>query len=180
MVFVEYEITTRVRQRYVLTPVLFSLFFDAVFAATISVRPGFGRRMVYSLDVPLVGSRRMLRDEISISDLEYVDDMNLVSVSIDGLAGGMEGVQWFVCGYGAVYRCKEGNILAVQCQIYFKGFIGGSCPSPWCTHHILHCTLFIIVLEPTCHPIKFLDLPLLYVLSIHAMHLLWQSSWEEE
>ena len=41
MVFVEYEITARVRQWYVLAPVLFNQFFDAVFAATVCAHPAW-------------------------------------------------------------------------------------------------------------------------------------------
>ena len=63
--------------------------------------------------------------------------MNLVSDSINGLAGGMEGDQWFMCGYEAVHWCKEGKILAVQCQIYWKGCNGGNCP-PLITFYAVH------------------------------------------
>ena len=47
-----------------LAQVLFNLFFDEVLTATISAYPNAGVKMLYSMQGPLVGSRRKMRREL--------------------------------------------------------------------------------------------------------------------
>ena len=64
---------------------LFNLFFDTVIAAALLAHLSSGVRWLFNLDGPLVGGRKEMRRKMSIRDLEYVDDMALVSDSMDTL-----------------------------------------------------------------------------------------------
>ena len=90
---VKFDITTGVRQGDVLAPFLLSLLFYAVICATMSTHPSASVRILYSVEGPLVGSRRKMTVEVSVSDLEYVDDMALVSDLIDVAGEGSETAQ---------------------------------------------------------------------------------------
>ena len=69
-----------------LAPILFNLFSDAVIQIAINDHhPGVGLSLSYLLDADLVENRKKLTSEISVSDLEYADDMALISDSYDGL-----------------------------------------------------------------------------------------------
>ena len=57
----EFDITTDARRGDVVAPFLFSFFFDAMIATTMSPHPNVGERMPYSLEGPLEGSRRKMR-----------------------------------------------------------------------------------------------------------------------
>ena len=81
----DFDVTTGVRQGDVLAPVLFNLFFDTVIAVAQLAHPSSGVRMLFNLDGPLVGGRKKMRREVIIRDLEYADDMALVSNSMDTL-----------------------------------------------------------------------------------------------
>ena len=50
-----------------------------------STHPSANVKMLYSLEGTLVGSRRKMRDEVSVSDLEYTDDMALMSDLVNAL-----------------------------------------------------------------------------------------------
>ena len=66
----------------VLAPVLFNLFFDAVIAATLSHHKDSGFKVLYNIGDPLVGSRKKMKNEVDINDLEYADDMAIISDSM--------------------------------------------------------------------------------------------------
>ena len=89
----DFSIATGVRQEDVLAPTLFNLFFDAVVATTTARHPHQGIKVLYNHDDKLVGSRRMMRDSVVIQDLEYADDMALVSDSMDVLDSPV--ILWF-------------------------------------------------------------------------------------
>ena len=69
----EFTISTGVRQGDVLSPVLFNLFFDAIIAATLACHPDVGFSVLYNIEDPLVGSRRKMKNQVTMSDLEYAD-----------------------------------------------------------------------------------------------------------
>ena len=84
-VSVEFNITTGVRQGDVLAPTLFNLFFDSVIVYTMASHPNCGLKSPYNLGDELVGSRRKMRSSVLIQDLEYANDIALVSESMDAL-----------------------------------------------------------------------------------------------
>ena len=78
-----------------------------VFAATMSTFPSADVRMLYSLDRPPVqhvGSRMKMRDNVIVSDLEYADDMVLVSDSMDVLKEALRVLKTFGVGMD---QCKK-------------------------------------------------------------------------
>ena len=96
----EFYITTGVRQGDVLAPVLFNLFLDTVIAATMATYPNAGMRMLYSLEDPLVGSRKKMKREVNVRDLEYVDDIAMVSDSMDALEEALRVLNSLCVGMG--------------------------------------------------------------------------------
>ena len=79
----EFAVTSGVRQGCVLAPTLFNLFFDAVIRMAIDdhLEEGRGVRIVFNPDAKLVGDRRKMTLETLVADLEYADDMVLLSNS---------------------------------------------------------------------------------------------------
>jgi len=61
----------------------------------------------------LVGSRKKMREEVSIQDLEYADDMTLVSDSMDVLEELLRILHTTCLGMGLSISCKKFKILAV-------------------------------------------------------------------
>ena len=92
---------------------LFNLFFDKIIAATLLAHPSFGVRMLFNLDGPLVGSRKKMRREVSIRDLEYVDNMALGSDSLDALEEILRTLYASCSGMGLKISLKKDKILAV-------------------------------------------------------------------
>ena len=109
----EFTITTGVRQGDVLAPTLFNIFFDAVVTTTLTRHPQHGLRMLYNLDDELVGSRRKMRGSVLIQDLEYADDMALVSDSMDTLEEVLSSLDSVCSGVGLSISSKKTKILAV-------------------------------------------------------------------
>ena len=109
----EFHITTGVRQGDVLAPTLFNLFFDSVIAYTLASHPNCGLKMLYNLGDELVGSRRKMRSSVLIQDLEYGDDMALVSDSMDALEEVLRGLDAVCSGMGLSISSKKTKILAI-------------------------------------------------------------------
>ena len=109
----EFSINTGVRQGDVLAPILFNLFLDAITAATLSQHAGSGVKMLFNRGDSLVGSRKKMREEVSIQDLEYADDMTLVSDSMDVLEEVLRTLHTTCSGMGLSISCKKSKILAV-------------------------------------------------------------------
>ena len=107
----EFSISTGVRQGDVLAPVLFNLFFDAIVAATLQHHPEAGFKVLYNTGDPLVGSRKKMRHEVVIQDLEYADDMVLVSDSM-GLLEELLQTLHSTCA-GMSINTKKTKILAI-------------------------------------------------------------------
>ena len=60
-----------------------------------------------------MGSRKKMREEVSIQDLEYADDMTLVSDSMDVLEELLRILHTTCLGMGLSISCKKFKILAV-------------------------------------------------------------------
>ena len=88
----EFPISSGVRQGCILAPTLFNLYFDLVTRTALEPhqKEGKGVRMAYIHDGKLVGNRKKLCWETLVSDLEYADDMVLVSNSWEDLKAMME------------------------------------------------------------------------------------------
>ena len=71
-------------------------------------------KLLYGLDGPLVGSRRKLRRELSVSDLEYADDMAMVADSMDVLEEILRGFNSMCEGMGLTISGRKTKILAVR------------------------------------------------------------------
>ena len=110
----EFDITTGVRQGDVLAPTLFNLFFDSVIAATLSQHPHSGVRMLYNLGDELVESRKKMRGSIFLQDLEYADDMALVSDSMGALEEVLRSLSAVCSGVGLSISSKKTKILMIH------------------------------------------------------------------
>ena len=58
----------------VLALVLFNRFLDAITAATLSQHAGFGIKMLFNCGDSLVGSRKKMREKVSVQNMEYADE----------------------------------------------------------------------------------------------------------
>ena len=69
-----------------LASTLFNVFFDAVVRLVINgYHPGTYLSLSYLLDADRVGNRSKLTSEVPVSDMEYADDMALISDSCDAI-----------------------------------------------------------------------------------------------
>ena len=75
----EFPVTCGVRQGCVLVPTLFNLYFDVAIHLALSEHEGKGVKFVCLHNADLVGNRRILRELSIVSDLEYADDLALLS-----------------------------------------------------------------------------------------------------
>ena len=82
-----FSVSSDVKHGCVLAPTLFNLYFDSVIRLVITDhQPDVGVCLSYLLDADLVGNRKKLTSEVSVSDLEYADDMALISDSYESLS----------------------------------------------------------------------------------------------
>ena len=110
----QFPVSVGIKQGCVLAPTLFNLFFDTVvWLAMSDHHPGAGLSLSYLLDANLVGNRKKLTSEISVSDLEYADDMALISDSYDGLTTLLESLDSKCRHMGLTIKCKKTKLLAV-------------------------------------------------------------------
>ena len=76
-------------------------------------RPDVGVCLSYLLDVDLVGNRKKLTSEVSVSDLEYADDMALISDSYESLSSLLKSLDSSCHHMGLTINYKKTMLLAV-------------------------------------------------------------------
>ena len=113
---------------------LFNLFFDAVIRLTITDNHS-GVCLSYLLGADLVGNRKKLTSEVSVSDLEYADDMALISDSFDALTTLLESLDSTCRLMGLSINYKKTKLLSVLLNVDIQP------PAP-------------ILLHPDCEPIE--------------------------
>ncbi len=111
----EFAVTSGVRQGCVLAPALFNLYFDIVIRMAIDkhCQEGRGVHIVYHPDAKLVGDRRKMTMETLATDLEYADDMALVSSSWSDLEAMIRSLNYQCNAMGLTISCKKTKTLAV-------------------------------------------------------------------
>ena len=107
-----FSISVGVKQGCVLAPTLFNLFFDAVIWLAITDNHS-GVCLSYLLGADLVGNRKKLTSEVSVSDLEYADDMALISDSFDTLTTLLESLDSTCRLMGLSINYKKTKFLSV-------------------------------------------------------------------
>ena len=77
----KFPVTNGVRQGRVLAPALFNLYFDVTIHMALDEHrsQGMGIKVAYHHDADLVGNRKISGFESLVTDLEYIDDMALLS-----------------------------------------------------------------------------------------------------
>ena len=110
----EFSIKNGVRQGDVLAPTLFNLFFNAIISMALARHPDCGLKVMYNQDTELVGNRRKLSRELHLQDLEYADDMALVSDSMDLLEELLQAMEVSCSEMGLTISSKKTKILAVH------------------------------------------------------------------
>ena len=127
-----FSISVGVKQGCVLSPTLFNLFFDAVIRLAITDNHS---GVCYLLGADLVGNRKKLTSEVSVSDLEYADDMALISDSFDALTALLESLDSTCRLMGLSIKYKKTKLLSVLPNVDIQP------PAP-------------ILLHPDCEPIE--------------------------
>ena len=131
-----FSVSSGVKQGCVLAPTLFNLYFDSVIRHVITDhQPDVGVCLSYLLDADLVGNRKKLTSEVSVSDLEYADDMALISDSYESLSSLLKSLDSSCHHMGLTINYKKIKLLAV--------LPGADAHSP--------CS---ISLHPDCDPIE--------------------------
>ena len=110
----EFPIKNGVRQGDVLALTLFNFFFDTVIAMAMARHPGCGLKVLYNQEAELVGSRRKMSRELPLHDLEYADDMALISDSMDMLEKVLRAMEVSCSEMGLTISSKKTKILAVH------------------------------------------------------------------
>ena len=110
-----FPVSVGVKLGCVLAPTLFNLFFDAAIRLAITnYHPAAGLCLSYLLDADSVGNRKSLTSEVSVSDLEYADEMALISDSQEGITTLLETLDSTCHQMGLTINCKKTKLLAVQ------------------------------------------------------------------
>ena len=129
-----YSVSVGVKQGCVLAPTLFNLFFDAVIR--LAITDNYSEVCLsYLLDADLVGNRKKLTLYVSVSDLEYADDMALISDSFGVLTTLLASLDSTCRIMGLSINYKKTKLLSVLPNDYIQP------PSP-------------ILLHPDCDPIE--------------------------
>ena len=120
----EFAVTSGVHQGCVLAPTLFNLFFDAVIHMAIDdhLEEGRGVRIVFNPDAKLVGDSRKMTLETLVTDLEYADDMVLLSNSWSDPEVMIKSLHQQCTAMGLTISCRKTKTLPV--------LPSSSCPQP--------------------------------------------------
>ena len=112
----EFSVTSGVHQGCVLAPTLFNFYLDAVLHLAIDTfnQEGMGIQVAYHLNTNLIGNHKKMTHETNITDLEYADDMALISSSWDHLITMVESLNHHCFQLGLRISCKKTKILAVN------------------------------------------------------------------
>ena len=108
-----FSITNGVRQGDVMAPTLFNLFFDAVIIDAMSKHTEHGPTVLFHPDAGLVGSRKQFRNSTCIQDLEYADDMCVVSDLMEVLQEMIQDMDRCCSDMSLAISSKKTKILAV-------------------------------------------------------------------
>ena len=111
-------------QKQLLVPTLFNMFFDAVIRMAIDnhLEEGRGVRVVFHPDAKLIGDQKKMTLETLVSDLEYADDMALMSNPWSDLEVMIKSLHQHCTAMGLTINCKKTKTLAV--------LPSSSCPQP--------------------------------------------------
>ena len=96
-----------------LAPTLFNLYLDAVINLALGDQQEKGVQIAYLHGARLVGNRRKLDQEMTLSDLEYADDMALVADSWDDLKYMVESLNKHCRDMGLIISCSKTKIMGV-------------------------------------------------------------------
>ena len=107
----EFPVTCGVRQGCVLAPTLFNLYFDVAIRLALSEHEGKGVKFAYLHNTHLVGNRKILREESIVSDLEYTDDMALLSDNWEDLTAMLSSLAAHLQRLGTNHQLQENQIL---------------------------------------------------------------------
>ena len=125
----EFDIITGVRQGDVLAPTLFNLFFDAIIVTALARHPHCGVKILYNLGDELVGSRKRMRGNVLIQDLEYPDDMVIiVSDSMDALDEVLRSMNVVCSSVGLSISSEENEDLGYSPR-YLLWCLKPTCPT---------------------------------------------------
>ena len=118
------SIFTTIWQKQLLVPTLFNMFFDAVIRMAIDnhLEEGRGVRVVFHPDAKLIGDQKKMTLETLVSDLEYADDMALMSNPWSDLEVMIKSLHQHCTAMGLTINCKKTKTLAV--------LPSSSCPQP--------------------------------------------------
>ena len=75
---------------------------------------GCGLKMLYNQEAELVGNRQKMHGELPLHDLEYADDVALISDSMDALEEVMQALEIGCSEMELTISSKKTNILAVH------------------------------------------------------------------
>ena len=109
----EFPVTCDVRQGCVLVPTLFNLYFDVAICLAFSEHEGKGVRFAYLHNTHLVDNHKILHEESIVSDLEYTDDMALLSDNWEDLTTVLSSLAAHCRALGLTISCKKTKSLAV-------------------------------------------------------------------
>ena len=120
----EFAVTSGVRQGCVLALTLSNLFFNVAIRMAIDdhLEEERGVRIVFHPDAKFIGDRRKMTLETLVSDLEYADDMALMSNSWSDLEVMIKSLHQHCTAMGLTINCKKTKTLAV--------LPSSSCPQP--------------------------------------------------
>ena len=109
----EFPIANGVRQRDVLAPTLFNLFLDTVICMALRKHPANGLTVLFNPEADLVGCRKQMQHRTQIPDLDYADNMCLVSDSMNKLEELLMDMDESCSEMGLTISARKTMIMAV-------------------------------------------------------------------